>query len=47
MSFLSKEVMVVNNDLFEHGVELLKNTSESRMERVLEYQFTSKLISSA
>jgi hypothetical protein len=47
MGFLSEEVMVVNNDLLEHGVEQLENTSQSRVEGVLKDQLTSKFISSA
>lgn len=47
MGFLSEEVMVVNNDLLEHGVEQLENTSQSRVEGVLKDQLTSEFISSS
>ena len=47
MSFLTKEVMVVNNDLLEHGVEQFENTSKSRVERLLKDQLSSKFVSSS
>jgi len=47
MSFLGKEVVFVNNDLLEHGVEEFEHRSKSRVEGVLQDQLTRKFISSA